>query len=70
VGIKPPFSLEAFPDLEEDLLQSMARVEASPFVPHKNVRGFVYEVETGRLREYPQRAEPDETRDDAAQAEG
>jgi carbonic anhydrase len=30
VGIKPPFSLEAFPDLEEDLLQSMARVEASP----------------------------------------
>jgi carbonic anhydrase len=51
VGIKPPFSLEAFPDLEEDLLQSMARVEASPFVPHKNVRGFVYEVETGRLRE-------------------
>ena len=51
VGIKPPFSLEAFPDLEEDLLQSMARVEASPFVPHKNMRGFVYEVETGRLRE-------------------
>ena len=51
VGIKPPFSLEAFPDLEEDLLQSMARVEASPFVLHKNVRCFVYEVETGRLRE-------------------
>ena len=51
VGIKPPFSLEAFPDLEEDLVQSMARVEASPFVLHKNMRGFVYEVETGRLRE-------------------
>ena len=51
VGIKPPFSLEAFPDLEENLLQSMARIEASLFVPHKNVRGFVYEVETGRLRE-------------------
>jgi carbonic anhydrase len=31
--------------------QSKARIEASPFIPHKKVRGFVYEVETGRLRE-------------------
>jgi carbonic anhydrase len=51
VGLKPPFALESFPDLEEDVRQSVQRVQASPFIPHKNVRGFVYEVETGRLRE-------------------
>jgi carbonic anhydrase len=52
VGIKPEFALEAFSDLEGDVRQSMARIQASPFVPHKDaVRGFVYEVETGRLRE-------------------
>ena len=52
VGIKPEFALEAFSDLEEDVRQSIRRVQASPFIPHKNaVRGFVYEVETGRLRE-------------------
>ena len=52
VGIKPEFALEAFSDLEEDVRQSIRRIQASPFVPHKdNVRGFVYEVETGRLRE-------------------
>ncbi len=52
VGVKPHFSLEAFSDLEEDVRQSIARIQASPFVPNKdNVRGFVYEVETGRLRE-------------------
>jgi carbonic anhydrase len=51
-GIRPPFALEAFPDLEGDVRQSIARIKASPFVPHKDhVRGFVYEVETGRLRE-------------------
>jgi carbonic anhydrase len=51
-GIKPTFSLEAFPDLDEDVRQSIARIEASPFVPNKsNIRGFVYEVETGNLRE-------------------
>jgi carbonic anhydrase len=51
-GIKPPFALEAFGDLEEDVRQSIARIKASPFVPNKDsVRGFVYEVETGRLRE-------------------
>ena len=45
-------SPEAFPDLEGDVKQSIARVKASPFVPNKDsVRGFVYEVETGRLRE-------------------
>jgi carbonic anhydrase len=51
-GIKPHFPMESFSDLEEDVRQSIARIQASPFIPHKdNVRGFVYEVETGRLRE-------------------
>ncbi len=51
-GVKPAFSLEAFPDLDEDVRQSIARIKASPFVPSKsNIRGFVYEVESGRLRE-------------------
>jgi carbonic anhydrase len=52
VGVKPHFSMESFTDLEEDVRQSIARIRASPFIPHKDsVRGFVYEVETGRLRE-------------------
>ena len=52
VGIKPHFALESFSDLEEDVRQSIGRIQASPFVPHKeSVRGFIYEVETGRLRE-------------------
>jgi carbonic anhydrase len=51
-GIKPHFPMESFSDLEEDVRQSIRRIQASPFVPHKDsVRGFVYEVETGRLRE-------------------
>jgi carbonic anhydrase len=52
VGIKPEFALEAFSDLEEDVRQSIRRIQSSPFIPNKDsVRGFVYEVETGRLRE-------------------
>jgi len=51
-GIKPHFPMESFSDLEEDVHQSIARIQASPFIPYKDsVRGFVYEVETGRLRE-------------------
>src|SRR6202453_2329704 len=50
-GIRPPFALEAFPDLDDDVRQSIARIKASPFLPHKDVRGFVYEVEKGTLRE-------------------
>ncbi len=51
-GIKPSWPAEAFSDLEEDLRQSLARITSSPFIPKKDsVRGFVYEVETGRLRE-------------------
>src|SRR5256714_11196103 len=51
-GIKPPWAAEAFSDLDQDIRQSLARIKSSPFVPNKdNVRGFVYDVETGRLRE-------------------
>ncbi len=51
-GIKPTWSAEAFPDLDEDVRQSIARIKASPFVPHKDsVRGFVFDVATGKLNE-------------------
>src|SRR5262252_5470676 len=51
-GVKPEWAAEAFSDLDGDVRQSIARIAASPFIPKKdNVRGFVYEVETGRLRE-------------------
>ena len=51
-GLKPEWAAESFPELDEDVRQSVARIKASPFVPHKDsVRGFVYEVESGRLRE-------------------
>lgn len=52
VGIRPPFALEAFANLDEDVRQSIARIQASPFIPNKtSVRGFVYDVRTGRLNE-------------------
>ncbi len=52
VGIKPEWAVEAFSDLDEDVRQSIGRIKASPFIPNKeSVRGFVYEVESGRLRE-------------------
>jgi carbonic anhydrase len=51
-GIRPGWSVETFSDLEEDVRQSVARIKASPFIPRKDsIRGFVYEVESGRLRE-------------------
>jgi carbonic anhydrase len=51
-GLKPEWAAEAFSDLDTDVRQSIARVKASPFIPRKDsIRGFVYEVETGRLRE-------------------
>jgi carbonic anhydrase len=51
-GIKPEWAAETFVDLDEDVRQSIARIEASPFIPHKDqIRGFVYDVHTGRLRE-------------------
>ncbi len=50
VGIRPSFALEAFPDLESDVRQSIARIKASPFIPKKDsIRGFVYDVKTGKL---------------------
>jgi len=51
-GIRPAFALEAFGDLEEDIQQSIARIQASPFIPNKDdVRGFVYDCATGKLNE-------------------
>ena len=54
VGVRPPFALESFPDLEGNVRESIERIKTNPFIPNKDaVRGFVYEVETGRLREVP-----------------
>jgi carbonic anhydrase len=51
-GIKPTWSAEAFDDLETDVRQSIARIKSSPFIPNKDsVRGFVYDVKTGKLDE-------------------
>src|SRR6202789_3202433 len=51
-GIKPNWSAESFPDLEEDVRQSLARIKGSPFIPHTGaVRGFVFDVATGKLNE-------------------
>jgi carbonic anhydrase len=52
VGSRPPFALGAFADAEEDVRRSIAAVRECPYLPHRDeVRGFIYEVETGRLRE-------------------
>ena len=52
VGIKPEWAAESFTDIDEDVRQSIARIKASPFIPRKeNIRGFVYDVATGKLRE-------------------
>jgi carbonic anhydrase len=52
IGLRPHFALEAFGDLDEDVRQSIARIKASPYVPNKDsIRGFVFDVETGELRE-------------------
>jgi carbonic anhydrase len=51
-GIKPEWAAESFADLDTDVRQSMARIKVNPFVPHTDqVRGFVFDVATGRLRE-------------------
>ncbi len=50
-GIRPSWAAEAFPDADADVRQSIERIKSSPFLLHKNARGFVYEVETGKLRE-------------------
>ncbi len=52
VGVEPEWAAEAFSDLDQDVRQSIARIKDSPFIPHKDsVRGFVYDVTTGALRE-------------------
>jgi carbonic anhydrase len=51
-GIKPAWSAEAFTSLDEDVRQSIARIQASPFIPHADaVRGFIFDVATGKLNE-------------------
>ena len=51
-GVKPEWTAEAFGNLEDDVRQSIARIKASPFIPEKgSVRGFIYDVHTGRLNE-------------------
>lgn len=51
-GLRPSFALEAFGDLDDDVRQSIGRIQANPFVPNKGqIRGFVYDCATGRLNE-------------------
>lgn len=51
-GVAPSFAIESFPDVDADVRQSIRRVRRSPFLPHRNqVRGFVYDVDSHRLRE-------------------
>ena len=51
-GVRPEWAAEAFSDLDNDVRQNIARIKASPFIPHKDaVRGFVYDVQSGKLRE-------------------
>lgn len=53
-GLRPAFAMEAFKDLEQNLRQSLARIDASPFIPHKDqVRGFIYDCASGCLDEVP-----------------
>lgn len=52
IGLKPEWAAEAFDDVEEDVRQSLRRIEASPFVTkHESLRGFVFDVATGKLTE-------------------
>lgn len=51
-GFRPSFAFENFPDARADVRQTINRLKASPFLQHKHrIRGYMYEVETGRLRE-------------------
>lgn len=52
-GVRPGFDLGAFSDLEEDVRRCVAALRDNPMVPQRSVRGFVYEVSTGALREIP-----------------
>lgn len=51
-GVAPAFAIESFTDAAENVRQSILRVRRSTFIPHReNVRGFLYDVDTHRLRE-------------------
>jgi len=51
-GVAPAWAIESFSDVDADVRQSILRVRRSPFLPHRDrVRGFVYDVDTHRLRE-------------------
>src|ERR1700759_5109909 len=51
-GIRPHWSVESFADAEQDVRQSISRIKVNPFIPHKDsIRGFVFDVATGRLNE-------------------
>ena len=59
VGQRPAWAVESFRDADQDVRQSMQRVRTSPFLPHTDdVRGFVFDVTTGLLREIDPAAEP------------
>ncbi|MEU5694037.1 carbonic anhydrase [Actinosynnema sp. NPDC020468] len=52
VGVKPAWAAEAFSDLDEDVRQSIGRIRNSPYIPVKDsIRGFVFDVATGKLNE-------------------
>jgi carbonic anhydrase len=58
-GVAPPFALQAFRDVDADVRRSIALVRSSPFLPHRDeVRGFVYDVDTGTLREVMSARDP------------
>ncbi|SFW59740.1 beta-class carbonic anhydrase [Amycolatopsis australiensis] len=51
-GLRPTWSVEAFRNVENSVRTSVERVRRSAYLPHTdNVRGFVYDVKTGRLTE-------------------
>ncbi len=51
-GVAPTFAIESFSDVDASVCQSILRVRRSDFIPHRDaVRGFVYDVDTHRLRE-------------------
>lgn len=62
VGQRPSWAVESFRDLDQDVRQSIRRVRSSPFLLHReDVRGFVFDVTTGRLREVDASAGPAES---------
>jgi carbonic anhydrase len=51
-GLKPAWAAEAFSDIAQDVRQSLRRIEANPFVTkHESLRGFIFDVATGKLNE-------------------